>query len=211
MLATQSSKPRRSKNVARDLVAEYRRTAILDAARTVFARHGFAASSMESVAHEADVAKGTLYLYYRSKAALYRAAVSSGLERLTAETIELLDSGRPFVELLSEFFGMRERYFADQHDFLRIYGAEMAALGTAAQQIRRDVVRLQGLQIEALRRALEAAVHLGAVRGIDSRAAAQAIFDLSHGSIMRRIRHGQDREAADTTTIVDLLWRGLAK
>ena len=43
-------------------VSERKRNGILDAARTVFSRQGYARASVEDVAEEAGIAKGTLYL-----------------------------------------------------------------------------------------------------------------------------------------------------
>jgi AcrR family transcriptional regulator len=48
-----------------------RRAAILAAAFEVFADHGFAAARLEDVARKAGVAKGTLYLYFPDKEALF--------------------------------------------------------------------------------------------------------------------------------------------
>ncbi len=44
-----------------------KRERILDAAETVFARHGFFAARVSSIAKEAGVADGTIYLYFRNK------------------------------------------------------------------------------------------------------------------------------------------------
>lgn len=44
-----------------------KRTAILDAATTVFARRGYFSSQVADVARSAGVAAGTVYLYFRSK------------------------------------------------------------------------------------------------------------------------------------------------
>ena len=44
-----------------------RREAIVDAAEVVFVRDGYAASTMGLIANEAEVSKGTLYLYFESK------------------------------------------------------------------------------------------------------------------------------------------------
>jgi TetR/AcrR family fatty acid metabolism transcriptional regulator len=52
---------------------EQRRTHILQAALRCFARTGFYATTMDDVAAEAGVSKGTPYLYFNSKAELYRA------------------------------------------------------------------------------------------------------------------------------------------
>src|SRR5579864_2786675 len=52
---------------------ELRRNQILQAALRCFARTGFYATTMDDVAAEAGVSKGTPYLYFNSKAELYRA------------------------------------------------------------------------------------------------------------------------------------------
>lgn len=52
-----------------------RRQAILEAALAEFAAHGFAQAKLEQVARRAGIAKGTLYLYFTAKEALFRALV----------------------------------------------------------------------------------------------------------------------------------------
>src|SRR5215208_2636127 len=61
-------------------VSEERKGQIVDAAISVFSRLGFHRARMEDVARESGLAKGTLYLYYRSKDELIRAL----LERIFA-------------------------------------------------------------------------------------------------------------------------------
>ena len=50
---------------------------LLDAALDVFAEKGFAAARMEDIAARAGAAKGTLYLYFPSKEAVFEALVRS--------------------------------------------------------------------------------------------------------------------------------------
>jgi AcrR family transcriptional regulator len=57
----------------RDTTRTTRRAQLLAAALTCFARTGYHATTMADVAAEADVAKGTPYLYFPSKEALYLA------------------------------------------------------------------------------------------------------------------------------------------
>ena len=52
------------------------RARILEAARLVFFRDGFAAANLDEVAERAEVAKGTLYRYFDSKAELYVAVLT---------------------------------------------------------------------------------------------------------------------------------------
>lgn len=55
-----------------------RRTAILDAALEEFSRQGFAAARMEDIARRARVSKGSLYLYFPTKKALFQGVIEEG-------------------------------------------------------------------------------------------------------------------------------------
>ena len=58
---------------------ELRRPEILEAAMDVFAARGFAAARLDEVAKRAGVTKGTLYLYFKNKEALFKALVQEQL------------------------------------------------------------------------------------------------------------------------------------
>ena len=57
---------------------------IVEAALAVFAETGFAAARLESIAARAGVSKATLYLYFDSKEALFRASVRAAAAPLLA-------------------------------------------------------------------------------------------------------------------------------
>jgi len=65
---------------------------LLDAALSLFAEKGFAASRADEVAQRAGVSKGTLYLYYPSKEELFKAVVRHNLSSLIAEGEEAANS-----------------------------------------------------------------------------------------------------------------------
>lgn len=58
---------------------------ILDAATTVFGEQGFARTRLEDVAKRAGVSKGTLYLYFDSKEALFREMVRRNVVSVVAQ------------------------------------------------------------------------------------------------------------------------------
>ena len=67
-----------------------KRRQILDGARRVFLDHGFDGASMGEIARAAGVSKGTLYVYFDSKEALFEALTISEKSDL-AEALFLLD------------------------------------------------------------------------------------------------------------------------
>jgi AcrR family transcriptional regulator len=68
----------------REREAAGRREAILDAARTLFWKNGFAGTTMPQIAAAAELAPGTLYLYYGSKTTLYATLLDEGYDLLLA-------------------------------------------------------------------------------------------------------------------------------
>ena len=108
-----------------------RREAIIAAAGKVFHAHGYAAATMEAVAAEAGVAKGSLYNYFKSKQELFTqlfAEVISGdeaeVERLVAEPIP---ADEKLQKLLENVFTQLARYTA-------IGGLVLEFWATAARQ-----------------------------------------------------------------------------
>ena len=80
-----------------------KRQQILEGARRSFMAHGFDAASMGAIAREAGVSKGTLYVYFDSKEALFSALINE-TRRKTAERLLAFESdGRAVEEVLEEF------------------------------------------------------------------------------------------------------------
>jgi TetR/AcrR family transcriptional regulator len=61
---------------------QQRRNAIIDAAERIFSARDFSGSSMDDVAEEAELSKGTLYLYFKSKDDLQFAIFMRGMDIL---------------------------------------------------------------------------------------------------------------------------------
>lgn len=64
---------------------EARPSELTAAALALFVEKGFAATRLEDVAQRAGVSKGTLYLYFDSKEALFKAVIQEGVVPVVAE------------------------------------------------------------------------------------------------------------------------------
>ena len=71
---------RTPRNVPRDIRAAERREAILAAALDEFSLNGFAATRLDDIAKRANVAKGTIYLYFRDKETLFQELLRAMLQ-----------------------------------------------------------------------------------------------------------------------------------
>jgi AcrR family transcriptional regulator len=93
---------------------EQRREAIIDAAEKVFFKKGFTSATMDEIADAAELSKGTLYLYYKSKEDLLLAIHLRGDELLLHLFEKATSTGEPTLKLISN---LGEAYF----DFFRTY------------------------------------------------------------------------------------------
>lgn len=80
----------------REGVDSEKRRQILEGARQVFTSAGFDGASMGEIARAAGVSKGTLYVYFDSKDALFE-ALTIAQKRQLAETLIALDPDTPDV------------------------------------------------------------------------------------------------------------------
>jgi AcrR family transcriptional regulator len=80
--------------------SEDRPREICEAALEVFAEKGFAAAKLDEIARRAGVSKGTLYLYFKDKADLFRAVVRDAIvpNIAYANTVALADA--PFADVV---------------------------------------------------------------------------------------------------------------
>src|SRR5437762_5399820 len=80
-----------------------RREAILAAALDEFSARGFAATRLEDVARRAEVAKGTIYLHFADKEALFQELVRAMLGPLVASLDQLRTTDLPIRTVLERF------------------------------------------------------------------------------------------------------------
>ena len=97
-----------------DRLPESRRSAVLRAAEKEFAARGFSAGSLNVIAREAGVAKGSLFQYFRDKADLYAYLSELASQRIRAameERIGEVDWTGGLFAALRELLVSWEEYF----------------------------------------------------------------------------------------------------
>jgi AcrR family transcriptional regulator len=90
---------------------DHRERQILDAAFKEFAVNGFEAARLEDVARRAEIAKGTIYLYFKNKELLFRAVVRS----LIHPVLEAFDANAALSAKSAEevLRGLLSRHYAE--------------------------------------------------------------------------------------------------
>ena len=195
---------------------EARPQEILDAALAVFAEKGFAAAKLEEIAKRAGVSKGTIYLYFESKEAVFKALIQERLASRVGGFAELLnDYQGSSAELLAQLirgFGM----IMSTSDLVVLPKMVMAEAGNFPELARvyREEVIDKGLAL--LGEVIERGVRRGEFRDIPKQHAARLVVGpLMIIAIWRTTFARFDSEPYDYSGLVEAhietLLRGLAR
>jgi len=121
--------------------SEARREAIVKAALAEFCARGFAATRIDDVAARAGVAKGTIYLHFEDKEALFREIVTTMLVPLVS-VLETPLPDIPIREVLGRFFDLfvEEIYSTERRNVIRLVITEGQRFPGLAEFHYRNVV-----------------------------------------------------------------------
>jgi AcrR family transcriptional regulator len=100
---------------------EARREEILNAAEKIFFSKGLPATTMDEIAVAAELSKGTLYLYYKSKEDLYLAVAMRGSDILLGTFERVVQSGEPTLLVLRGIIEEYYQYFKNHRDYFRMF------------------------------------------------------------------------------------------
>ena len=150
---------------------------LITAAETQFRRFGYKRTTIDDITAGAGTGKGSLYLHFESKQAVYMAVVEASLERFVENASRLLDGPEPaptrlrsLVELTIDHYGHDELLRASLFGMAGLVDGDVARMAADVQR-----TRIRSL----LRELLAAGQREGSVRAhIDVDAAAAVLFEI---------------------------------
>ena len=192
-----------------DVVTDFRRSQLLDAARDRFGKHGLAGTTVDGIAKSAGVAKGTVYLYYKSKEDILRHVLDEDLRQLHDDTVPIIRGAGTIEEKLERFISSALTFFDLKRDFFEQVHFEMGTdVRKKCQQKLEVVFRAQ---VDSWEQTLAEAQRAGLVGNLNLSTSALMIVALASGLAKQRLRgwaSGPIEELAEQTSAT--LWKGLA-
>jgi AcrR family transcriptional regulator len=154
----EATKPRAKRgNSARAQKSAARREAILAAALDEFSLQGFAAARLDDVARRAGVAKGTIYLHFRDKEALFQELIRSVLSPFVGTLEGALKRDVPVRVIIGEVVELfvAEVYRTRRKDVIRLILSEGSRFPNLAEFYYREVLsRIMAAVRDLMRRAV---------------------------------------------------------
>lgn len=184
--------------------AEVSKQKITEAARKVFADQGYAQASMRTIAREAGISVGGLYLYFRNKEELYLTLMQEWMDNLndtTREALRKIDDPR---ESLRAFVTTAIDFTRRHREMIILQGRELGfsfGIDLKKQFFRERRQIITGI----IRRGIDA----GIFRQCDADEAARIIFNVLRGFVISMVI---DEEALFSAGgCVDLVLNGLLR
>lgn len=187
---------------------ESKQTTIINAALKLFARAGYEATSVDDIARETGLGKGTLYLYFKDKEDLYYHTMLSVFDSYEQAVRECIDSSKPPAEILRSIaMGMIAFFAGNREAFRLLHAMGVSGVGPLNQKLMEPIKS----KLERLLTFEEELVERGRREGlfrpdIPSRAMVHSFTGMVNFS-MQSVLFSAPEEPVDAAAEVDAIMR----
>jgi AcrR family transcriptional regulator len=165
-----------------------RRRQILSAAKAVFAEAGYHGASIHAIIERAQIARGTFYLYFESKSAVFDSILDQALSDLRTKIRRIAvndpTAPAPQVQLREQVVATLEYIVRDRPLALLLLSAGHTPDAEAAERLDQFFTEVRDL----LRRALETGMEIGLLRPCQPALVAAAMLGMIRGVIEFLVR-----------------------
>lgn len=194
---------------ADDLWQSYKRQSIQQAVIQLMCREGLPSVTMDRVAQEVGIAKGTIYLHYRDKQELLDDVKNSSLDPMIARMDEVFVSDATPDRKLQTYSQRYLRYFDERRELFRILLYEREV--TRVQSSRYQGDRYRHLA-DGVARVIREGVRKGMFRDTDERGVAAMFVDANMAIMNQRLLTDTPKPVEDDAELIsELFIRGLKK
>ena len=195
------------------VVEQFRIETIRDAALRVIARKGIAGASMQEIAEEAGIAKGTIYLYFKNQQEVLEAAIDAAIQQLHATLLATLHSSGPFRERFRRLMLAHLEFFDTHRDLFRVHMAAKYPDGVTADAARCDRSARPCFidYLNNLAQFLEEGMEAGEIRTMDARRLATFLEEGLLSVLMQRLQASDNPPLeAETEWLTSLIFDGIS-
>ena len=164
-----------------------RRRQIIEAAKAVFADAGYHGASIHAIIERAQIARGTFYLYFESKAAVFDSILDEAMRHLRGLIkridVETPNAVPPQQQLREQVIATLEYIVQDRSLATLLMSAGHTPDAEAAERLDQFFAEVRDL----LERAMESGMEIGLLRKVDPQLAAAAMLGMFRGVVEQLI------------------------
>ncbi len=181
-----------------------KRQVILEAAQHVFAESGFHTSTMDAVADAAGVAKGTIYLYFKSKNELLTELMDDRTAKLTSMLMAGIEAESDVCGKLKALIVAHFDFYAREREFLLLLSRQ---LGLLSPELASRVVQGTAFLTNLTQSIIEGGVSAGVVSAsFDPVRLTYALLGMVHAVAYQWLASGMEANAEEVADQVYMLF-----
>ena len=174
-----------------------RKNAILKAARKLFFDKGFKNVTVESIAKKAELSKGSVYLYFKSKEDIYTQILLSDIDKFHKVIANLRQEGQSSSTMLMGLANIYADFFINDRELFRIMMNYMLNIDhmNLPEEIDRLIVKATNKTIDIIEEIFMMGIRSGEFPPyIDLRQKRNAIWGLLNGTISLHLFTGTEEK-----------------
>jgi AcrR family transcriptional regulator len=196
---------------------ESRKSAILKAARKLFFEKGFKSVTVESIAKKAELSKGAVYLYFKSKDEIYSQILLNEIDEFHKNITDLFMGEQRASDMLFQLSSIYVDFFLKERELFRILMTFMlhANHSNLPEDLQKHIIKSMNKSIDVIEKIFQYGIDKGEFPStINKRQIRNAIWGLHNGIISLYIFTGMEsrrKELIQSTinTSLDILMKGL--
>jgi AcrR family transcriptional regulator len=194
-------------NMAGSSFKYLKRRGVMEAVVKVMTRQGMEGFSMDDVAAEAGVSKGTLYNYFSTKEELMKASIENTMEPLEEELDRLFKSTLSPIQKIQYMTNRFLSYFDSKGEFFRVLlfvreSGQIKYQKYHSDRYRNFLKRMAGV--------LEDGMNLGQIKELDPMKTAAIILESNISLISQRLLlEDPGPVEADAELVTEIIMRGI--
>ncbi|WP_102399522.1 TetR/AcrR family transcriptional regulator [Haloimpatiens massiliensis] len=134
--------------------------AIFESSVKVFSKYGYERATMDEIAANANVAKGTLYYHFKSKQEIFEYIITKGINMIREEVSEVVNAEKTYISRLRELCRVQLSIIYKNGDFFKVIMSQLWGQHITNLKLR-DAI---GKYIEFIEENLRDAMKNGEVR-----------------------------------------------
>ena len=186
---------------------------ILSAAKRVFSRKGYEATTVEDIALEAGFGKASLYFYFKRKKEVFLSLIKDGLEGQRKLLKEVMNSQLSNVERLEAVLSKMFEYVRENQEFMRIVHSESQKLyATTLKEVRSYIIKEHRNTMEGITSIVRDGIKSGEFRKVEPTLAAASFMGIIRSVIFDwLVKDEKSPPDRYKPMVMDIFLKGISK
>jgi len=183
---------------------------ILQAAERLFAEKGFYLATLDEIARNADLAKGTIYLHFRNKRELFILVIERKLDILLNKIKKAVREGDSPAEKIKRAIQVHMGFLEKNRNFFQILqGLSGESRKEMEKELTQRILKKNAKYLRIIQYLIRRGIAKGEIKPLDSRKLAVILVGIVHGLTLNWIAQKEKESLVEDHSLAwEIFWKG---